>query len=67
MQAVLFIKLRAEFAESKAAAGLEVVCPLPHEVSRLSCEHHTEVSGAGQGCARLQLWRTARYWLYSSF
>ncbi|KAK9810642.1 hypothetical protein WJX73_006618 [Symbiochloris irregularis] len=65
-KAVLFIKLRAEFADSKAAAGLEVVCPLPHEVSRLSCEHHTEVKPSGsqswdwQERARRLVWKFKR-------
>lgn len=39
----MFIKLRAEFAESKAASGLEVVVPMPPEVSRLACDHATDV------------------------
>ena len=43
MQAIVFIKLRAEYAESKASSGLEVVVPMPPEVSRLSCEHASEV------------------------
>ena len=41
-QAVVFIKLRAEFADNKAASGLEVVVPMPPEVQRLSCDHATE-------------------------
>ena len=44
MQAIVYIKLRAEYAESKAASGLEVVVPMPPEVSRLACDHATEVT-----------------------
>lgn len=43
MQAIVFIKLRAEFPDGKAASGLEVVVPMPPGVQRLSCEHATEV------------------------
>ena len=43
LQAVVYVKLRAEYSESKAASGLEVVVPMPPEVSRLACDHATEV------------------------
>ena len=43
MQAVVYIKLRAEFTETKAASGLELVVPMPPEVQRLACDHATEV------------------------
>ena len=39
----MFIKLRAEFAAGKAASGLEIAIPMPAEVSRLACDHASEV------------------------
>lgn len=65
-KAIVFIKLRAEFAESKAASGLEVVVPMPPEVSRLACDHATDVKPAGsqswdwQEKARRLVWKFKR-------
>lgn len=47
MQAVIFIKLRADFGSDKAAAGLEVVVPMPREVQRVSCEYEQDVQPIG--------------------
>ena len=46
-QAVIFIKVRADFAADKAAAGLEVVVPMPKEVQRVSCEYEQDVQPTG--------------------
>lgn len=47
LQAVIFIKLRADFGSDKAAAGLEVVVPMPREVQRVSCEYEQDVQPIG--------------------
>lgn len=47
MQAVIFIKVRADFGGDKAAAGLEVVVPMPREVQRVSCEYEQDVQPIG--------------------
>lgn len=38
LQAIAHIKLRADFADGKAAAGVEVVVPIPKEVQRVGCD-----------------------------
>ena len=43
LQAIIFIKVRAEFGHEKSAAGLEVVVPMPRQVQRVSCEYDKEV------------------------
>ena len=43
LQAIIFIKVRAEFAHEKSAAGLEVVVPMPRQVQRVTCEYDKEV------------------------
>ncbi len=47
LQAVIFIKVRADFGGDKAAAGLEVVVPMPREVQRVSCEYEQDVQPIG--------------------
>ncbi len=47
LQAVIFIKVRADFGADKAAAGLEVVVPMPREVQRVSCEYEQDVQPIG--------------------
>ena len=47
LQAVIFIKLRADFASDKAATGLEVIVPMPKEVQRVSCEYEQDVQPIG--------------------
>ncbi|KAL3154481.1 hypothetical protein ABBQ32_013945 [Trebouxia sp. C0010 RCD-2024] len=46
-KAVIFIKLRADFGSDKAAAGLEVIVPMPKEVQRVSCEYEQDVQPIG--------------------
>ena len=38
VQAIVHIKLRADFADGKAAAGVEMVVPLPKDVQRVACD-----------------------------
>ena len=47
LQAVIFIKVRADFAADKAAAGLEVIVPMPSQVQRVSCEYEQDVQPIG--------------------
>lgn len=47
LQAVIFIKIRADFAADKTAAGLEVVVPMPREVQRVSCEYEQDIQPIG--------------------
>ena len=35
---LIFIKLQANFASDKIASGLELVCPMPPAVQRVSCD-----------------------------
>jgi hypothetical protein len=62
-QALVYIKLRAEFANDKAANGLEMVIPFPKEVQRVSCDIDKEAKPAGvqtwdwQEKARRLVWK----------
>lgn len=47
MQAVLLIKVRAEYESTKAASGLEVVLPMPRSVQRVSCMYDAEPKPSG--------------------
>ncbi len=63
VQALVYIKLRAEFATDKAANGLEMVIPFPKEVQRVSCDVDKEAKPAGmqtwdwQEKARRLVWK----------
>ncbi len=46
-QAVVLIKVRAEYDNAKAASGLEVIIPMPRVVQRVSCMFATEPRPAG--------------------
>ena len=46
-QAVVLIKVRAEYDNAKAASGLEVIIPMPRAVQRVSCMFATEPRPAG--------------------
>lgn len=62
-QALIFIKVRADFASDKAASGLEMVIPFPKEVQRVSCDFDKEPKPAGtqswdwQEKARRLVWK----------
>ena len=43
----MYIKVQAEFAGDKNASGLEVVCPMPQEVQRVTCDYEREPKPAG--------------------
>ena len=39
VQAVVYIKVRAEYAADKAASGMDITVPMPAEVQRVSCDY----------------------------
>ena len=47
VQAVVYIKIRAEYGSDKMASGLEVVMPMPRAVQRVNCEYATEPRPTG--------------------
>jgi hypothetical protein len=63
VKALIFIKMRADFASDKAASGLEMVIPFPKEVQRVSCDFDKEPKPAGtqtwdwQEKARRLVWK----------
>lgn len=63
---LIYIKLTADFAADKNASGLEVVCPMPAEVQRVSCEYEKAPVPASsqtwdwQEKARKLVWRFRR-------
>ena len=67
LQVLIYIRVQAEFGGDKNASGLEVICPMPQEVQRVSCSYEQEPKPAGsqtwdwQEKARKLVWKFKRF------
>ena len=67
LQVLIFIRVQAQYGSDKNASGLELVCPMPQEVQRVSCSYDQEPKPAGsqswdwQERARKLVWKFKRF------
>ncbi len=64
---LIYIRVQAQYGGDKNASGLEVVCPMPQEVQRVSCTYDQEPKPSGsqtwdwQEKARRLVWKFKRF------
>ena len=67
LQVLIFIRVQAEYGSDKTASGLELVCPMPQEVQRVSCSYEQEPKPANsmswdwQEKSRRLVWKCKRF------
>lgn len=64
---LIYIRVQAQYGSDKNASGLEVVCPMPQEVQRVSCSYEQEPKPSNsqswdwQEKARKLVWKFKRF------